>query len=282
MRCTGVDRSRAVLHQSVRSLYQRSRGVDQIVDDQAGPPVNVADHVHYFGNVNLDPAFVDNGQGCIHFLGEKPRPFHAAGIRRNHRQIRQRQLPEVIDQHRRREQVIDRNIEKALQLRRMQIHNQRPMRTSGRQQIGHQLRRNRAARLVLAILPGVPEVRNHRCDTPRRSALERIDHQQQLHQMLVHRTAGRLHHENIRAAHVLLNLNVTLAVPKADYLCLPALHPKEVTDLISQRLVRRTAEDLELLVGSRTLLPLELFIGHRRALLLNGLVGRRHQSSHSF
>ena len=81
MRRTGVHRSRAVLHQSVRSLYQRPRGVNQIVNDQAGAAVDVADHVHHFGNVNLDAALVDDGQGRIHFLGEKPRPFHATSIR---------------------------------------------------------------------------------------------------------------------------------------------------------------------------------------------------------
>ncbi len=142
--------------------------------------------------------------------------------------IRQRQLPKVIHQHRRSEQMIHRDIEKSLQLRRMQIHNQRPVRPRGGQQIGHQLRRNRTARLVLAVLPGIPEVRNHRRDAPRRSALQRIDHQQQLHQVLVHRTARRLHHEHIGAAHVLLNLDVTLAVAKPDHLRLPARASQEI------------------------------------------------------
>jgi len=114
-------------------------------------------------------------------LAKKPRPFHAARIRRYHGQIRQRQLAEVIHQHRRSKQMVHRNIEKTLQLRRMQIHNQRPVRACGGQQIGHQLRRNRAARLVLAVLPGIAEVRNHRRDAPRRRPLQRVNHQQQFH-----------------------------------------------------------------------------------------------------
>src|SRR4029077_2043124 len=45
--------------------------------------------------------------------------------------------------------------------------------------------------------------------------------------------------------------------------------------------IRRAAENLELLIGPRTLLPLRLIVTHGRTLLLS-LVGRRHQSSHGF
>ena len=128
--------------------------------------------------------------------------------------------------------MIHRDIKKSLQLRRMQVHNQRPVRARRGQQIGHQLRRNRTARLVFSVLPRVTKIRHHRRDAPRRRPLQRVDHQQQLHQMLVHRTARRLNHEDIAAAHVLLNLNVTLAVAKPNHLRLPALHPEKVADFI--------------------------------------------------
>src|ERR1700757_4277769 len=81
--------------------------------------------------------------------------------------------------------------------------------------------------------------------------------------------AGRLHHEHIRAAHVLLDLYVALAVGEARHLRLPARHPEKMADLVGQWLIRRAAEDLELLVHSRTLLPLLLLVGHRRTLFLN-------------
>ena len=95
--------------------------------------------------------------------------------------------------------------------------------------------------------------------------------------MLVHRTAGRLHHEYIRAAYVLLNLNVTLAVAEPNHLRLPALHAEKLADFIGEMFVRRAAEDLEFLVRTRTLLPLRLLVGHRWSLLFNllSLVGRR-------
>src|SRR5258708_8378242 len=82
-------------------------------------------------------------------------------------------------------------------------------------------------------------------------------------------TAGRLHHEHICAAHVLLNLHVGLAIGKADHLRLPALHPKKLTHFVSQRLVRGPAEDLELLVHPRSRLAIWLLVRQRWTVLFH-------------
>src|SRR5581483_8697439 len=62
---------------------------------------------------------INDGQGRIHFLCEKSRALHATRIRGNHGQILQVALLVIIHQHRGRKQVVHRNIEKTLQLRRM-------------------------------------------------------------------------------------------------------------------------------------------------------------------
>ena len=248
MRATRINRARAILDQRLRHLHQRSRRIDQVVNDQASRPVDVADHVHHFRHVHLDAPLIDDGQRRVHLLRKEARPFHAARVRRNHRQVRQIQLPEIIHQHRRREQVVHRNIKKSLQLRRVQIDNQRPIRARRGQQIGHQLRRNRHSRLVFAILPRIAVIRNHRRDPPRRRPLQRVHHQQQLHQMHVHRMASGLHHEHVRAAHVLLNLHVRFAIFKARHQRLPARQAKKIADLVAERLVGGSAEDLESVV----------------------------------
>ena len=144
--------------------------------------------------------------------------------------------------------MIDRNIEKALNLRRVQIHEQRAVRAGGGQQIGDQLRRNGHARTVLAILPGVAVVRNDHRDAAGRGALERVDHDQQLHQVLVHRIAGGLHHEYIRAADILEQLEVNFAVGKALHLGLAQRDADVLADLLRQRAVGRPRKDLEALV----------------------------------
>ena len=69
-------------------------------------------------------------------------------------------LLEIIDQHGRCVQVIHRHVEVALNLRRVQIERQRAVRAGGLHQIGDQLRGNRHARLVLAVLARVTVVRH--------------------------------------------------------------------------------------------------------------------------
>ena len=80
--------------------------------------------------------------GAPIFLREEACPLHAARIGRDHRQVRQVQLAEVAHQHRAGEQVIHRDVEEALNLRRVQIDKQSAIRAGRGQQIGHELRRD--------------------------------------------------------------------------------------------------------------------------------------------
>ena len=100
----------------------------------------------------------------------------------------------VVDDHRRREQVVHRDVEEPLDLRLVQVHRQHPVGARRAQQVGDQLGRDRHARLVLAVLPGVAVIGHDRGDAGGRRPAERVDHHQQLHQVLVHRDwtwAGR-------------------------------------------------------------------------------------------
>ena len=96
---------------------------------------------------------------------------------------------QVLDDHRRRKQVVHRDVEKPLNLRLVQIHRQHPVRPGGAEQVRDELRGDRHARLVLPVLPRVTVIRNHRRDPRRRRAPERIDHHQHLHEMLVDRAS---------------------------------------------------------------------------------------------
>ena len=60
---------------------------------------------------------------------------------------------------------------------------------------------------------------------PRR-ALQRIDHDQQFHQVLVGRGAGGLDDEDVAGADVLLDLDVDLAVGETADLALPSSMPR--------------------------------------------------------
>ena len=114
--------------------------------------------------------------------------------------------------------MIDGDVEEALDLAGVQIDRQHAVDAGRGQQIGDQARRDRRARLALAVLPRVAEVGDDGDDRAGRRALERVDHDQQLHQVVVHRRAGRLHDEAVHAADVLVDLDVDLAVGEARHL----------------------------------------------------------------
>jgi len=122
------------------------------------------------------------------------------------------------------------------------------IRTGGAQQIGNQFRRNGDAWPVLAVLPCVTVVRHYSRNPACRCALQRIDHNQQLHQVLVHRAAGGLDQKHIHAAHVLEQLKVNLAIGKPLQLGFAQRHADELADLLRERTVGRSAENLEALV----------------------------------
>src|SRR2546430_17249216 len=58
-------------------------------------------------------------------------------------------LGEVLEKHRRRVEVVDRNIEEPLYLLRVQIHCEDAISAGGHDEIRHQLRRDGHARLIL-------------------------------------------------------------------------------------------------------------------------------------
>src|SRR5689334_7427262 len=94
----------------------------------------------------------------------------------------------------------------------MQIHRQNAMHTGCDQKIRNQFRGDWDTRFVLSILARIPEKRNDCSDAIGAGSSRCIDHDEQLHQMIVcWRTRG-LDDKNIATANVLLDSDVSLAV----------------------------------------------------------------------
>ncbi len=154
--------------------------------------------------------------GVVEPLGEASGAHHAADVGRHHHQIPVGVTRlDVRGHHRRRPQIVGRNVEEALNLAGMEIHRQHPVGAGDGDQIGDQLGRDRRARTRLPVLPGIAEIRDDRRDPLGRSAFQRVDANQQLHQIIVGRKAGRLDHEHVLAADILLDLDEHFLVGEA-------------------------------------------------------------------
>ena len=86
-------------------------------------------------------------------LADGPGPGDAADVGRDDHEVLELELADRVEEHRRREEVIDRDVEEALDLRGVQVHRQDAVGARGRQQVRHELGRDRHARLVLLVLP---------------------------------------------------------------------------------------------------------------------------------
>jgi hypothetical protein len=96
----------------------------------------------------------------------------------------------------------------------MEVHGEHPVRPCHRHHVGHQLGADRHPRLVLSVLPGVPEVRNDRRNPSRACPLGGVHEEQKLDHVL-RRRVGRLDDVDIPATNVLVDLDEDLAVGKA-------------------------------------------------------------------
>ena len=73
-------------HQRARRLGQRARRVDDVVDDDAGAALHVADDVHHLGDVGAFAPLVDDGERRVQALGVGARALDAAGVGRDDRE----------------------------------------------------------------------------------------------------------------------------------------------------------------------------------------------------
>ena len=141
-------------------------------------------------------------------------------------------VEEVLGQHRARDQVVDRDLEEALDLAGVQVHREHAVGAGGLQHARHEPGGDRLARQRLLVLARVAVPGRDGDDPVRRGALGRVDHQQQLHQVAVHRRVGRLHDEDVRAADRLEVAAVDLAVGEGLQLDLAERDAELAGDLV--------------------------------------------------
>ena len=162
-------------------------------------PCDVADDVHHFRFARPLAALVDDGERRVEALGERAGAHHAADVGRDDHDVLAAVVMglDVAHHDRRGEQIVGRDVEEALDLAGVQIDGQHAVGAGAGDEIGDELGRDRRARPRLPVLAGVAEIGDDRRDAPRRGAPQRVDHDQQLHQIVVRRIGGRLDDEGV-------------------------------------------------------------------------------------
>src|SRR5262249_17514494 len=135
-------------------------------------------------------------------------------------------------------------IKKSLHLLRMEIHREDAMDTGCDQKIRNQFCSNWHPRFVLSILTCVPKKGNHGSDAVGAGPSRRIDHNKQLHQMIIRGRTGGLNDENIATANVLLDFNVGFAVGECADRGLAQRNTDVVADALGQFPIGGAAEHL--------------------------------------
>ncbi len=123
-------------------------------------------------------------------------------------------LAKVVDEDGFRVEMVHRDVEKSLDLRCVEVHGEDPIHAGGGEEVGHEFRGDRDARLVFPVLAGVSEKRHHGGDSLGAGTAGGVHHDQQLHQVVVGRRAARLDNEDIGTADVFVDFHLGFAIGK--------------------------------------------------------------------
>ena len=112
--------------------------------------------------------------------------------------------------------MIDRDIEKSLDLAGMKIHCQNPPHTDNHQHFSHNFSCYGHTRGNFSILPGISIIWQNSCNPSGRGTAQCVNHDYQFHQVIVYRSTCRLNDKHIRSPHILPNLNKYLTVTESS------------------------------------------------------------------
>ena len=201
--------------QMLQQLKDRAATGNFIVQHDHVPIAHLADQRGdaYRGVINA--LLGGSGHGQAQTLGKGSGIFGIAQIGRHHHRMAEIVRLEMGRQLIKRMQLVNRHAEKPVHLRRMQRHGQHAIGARRGQQIGHQTATQRDARRVFLVRAGIGKIGDDSGDARRRGAAGRIEHEQQLHQIVLHRRAERLDDEHILLAAIGLQLHFQTIIGKA-------------------------------------------------------------------
>jgi hypothetical protein len=126
----------------------------------------------------------------------------------------------------------------------VQVHRQDSVGTGASDQVRDELGSDRRPPFVLAILTSIAVIRDYGSDSRSAGALARIDHDEQLHQIVIDRRACRLDEVHISTSNIFFDFAKVLAIWEFAKLDCSGLQMQEIADLFGQLGICSPAENL--------------------------------------
>lgn len=152
---------------SARALAPSQRGsccINDIINNEAVSVFYVADDVHDFSNARFRTSLFNDGDRSTYTVSQFSGSCYAAKVRRNDGQVFQILGFYIICQKRCGHQMIDRNIEEALDLSCMKVHRYNSCHAGSGHEIGNQLGADRFTASCLAVLTSISIIWNNNSD----------------------------------------------------------------------------------------------------------------------
>ena len=236
-----------MLQHEARCLHERSAARHLVIDDQRHFSLDVTDQVDRPRRLVVAvAALVHDRDRQVQSSGVMADVLRFADVAGDEHVVPEiATLAQVVAQDRRGLELVGRNTEEALHLRRVQIHRQDAVGAGRLQQVGHEARRDGDARPVLLVRASVGKVRQHGGDPSRRRVLERVDRHQELDDSVRHRRARGLDHEDVRLANVFVDLDEQVLVREAHDRRTAQVGAETLANVPGQLRMRRAADHLD-------------------------------------
>ena len=235
-----MHRLRAVLAAHLRRSGERTARRGHVVDHDDVVVFHVADERERLDRVAARTLLCDDREPAAELAAVAVGRLRPARVRRDNDRIRPVLVADVLEDDRLRLEVVERNVEEALDLVRVQVERHHAVGAGGLEQVRDETRRDRHARLVLAVLTGIAVIRKNRRDATGAAALQRVHDDEELHVGFVRRRAPGLDHEHVLAADAVHHLTERLAVGEVRYVDLVDGLAEIGRNLLRQRQIGRT------------------------------------------
>ena len=194
---------------------QGASGVDHVVVDDAGLALDVTDDAHDLGGVVARTALVGDGQVAAEHVGQLLGGLGTTHVRGDDNQVVGVEVHVVVVLAKQRQcgQVVNRDIEEALDLALVQVEGDDAVDAGALEQVGDEAGGDGLARAGLAVLAGIAVVGDNGGDGAGGCALGSVGGDEQLHEHVVDVAAGHgLNQEDVGAADGLVVAGVNLTI----------------------------------------------------------------------